>query len=208
MTHEQKLPENNLNTARIPIFGEVFGIWDDTLENLLAREKFYDFTIGNVFSDNRDYQEKYRRMVRRINDCLTCLGLTTQQQIVDSFVEKNDDYPAFTKEMLEIRLKAGENIGNILFTRVYSGLEIETYEHGMSETRLVFNLCANRDLCLDGSGDFWTDRTYLHPITNDEISSWDNDKVPAIEDETGQDAPVTDSQIGYQITIKGRISQK
>jgi hypothetical protein len=198
--------ENNPAARNAPVFEQVFGISADALEVVLAGREFYDFDLGQIFSDNIGYDETRTEITEQTDACMTFLGLSTQQQILDSFVG-GDDYGQITRESLASRLKPGETVGNILFEKAYDSLEIESCEDGMTTTRLIFNISSRRTLCLDANGEFWTDRTYEHPTSHEDFAPRDDFEVSDLEESTGREIILRSSEIGYKISVEGRISQ-
>ena len=183
----------------------VIGLTSGQLDTVLAEHHFYQFWIGQVYSDWPDFDERKQEILQQIDTCVSQLDLKSEG-LAEAFIEDDGDNgnPVRREEIADAS-QIGNSIGQLLFHRAYQALPIESDENGEAEVSLHFKLPGKRELNLYSWGDFWTDRLYRHPITDEIFAPTDQERFE-IEAELKIELEVHSSDVDYQLTFEGRIS--
>jgi hypothetical protein len=113
---------------------------------------------------------------------------------------------AVTTEKVQRTLAANKSVGKLLYDITYWDYDIETEQHGAVDTHLVFELPQERELVLIGSGDFWSEYTYKHPVSGQPFSPSDFE-LADMEEALKEDLELLDSAVEFQMTLEGQIDQ-
>jgi hypothetical protein len=204
----EQVPRNNdLSPEITPNF---LGVTRAAIEVEIAKNGIFDLGLIALISSNLYHEVDVQQLGRDVDALLQMFGLDAKDgagQLVGvaSNYSKSKGWKIDQEQVVEAR-RSGRPLGILLHEYVLAAMPIEDYEDGGGEASLIVKLTDSLALELHGWGDFWTERTYRHPLTGQTL--YDSDHAGVIDEliDRADDPELLDSTVSFDMSFNARFT--
>jgi hypothetical protein len=204
---KEQAPGGDLGGEQLQLW---LGLSREEIEIRVSETNYEEFFVERTELSSSHYPEDKNQLIKRIDELLVLFGkLPTDWAQFVKDVHYGQQYdPTMGRIQAQRAHRAGSSLGEFWWDKADADFDIEHEEEGPSEVSITVELSDNTVATLYSHGDFWTERTFKHPVTGEKLFSGDHEsEINDLEDEYGE-IELINSTIDYALNFKVIFSKR